>query len=270
MKKYSKILKISGILFLVGVVIVMITVSIAGGVYSFSINSNGLNLYHSAISSTNLDNFNSVVVGEFDSVSIVSVSDEINFIPSNEFRVEYSLDDRFNVTKCEVKGKTLVFEYNMPNQLFGFNPSVTSGYINIYYDQSINNGEFDDINIHSVKSDVDFSKINSVGKIKIDCISNDIKIDVDFEDLAIHTISSDIDVINLGENVKRISITTISSDANVTLKDDNVEILVETVSGKSYQNGQSFKEQYIGLDGKVHISVTSVSGDFEFKGISKN
>lgn len=261
MKKYNKILKISGIMFLIGVVIVIITVYIAGGFYSYSLNSNGFNIYLSEFNSTNVEN---ILLDEFDSVNIWSVSDEIKFIPANEFRIEYNLDDRFYITKCEVRGKTLNFEYSMPKHFFGFNPSVSEGFINIYYDESINDGNFDEIKINSIQSNIDFSNINSVDEIDINSVSNDIEIDVVFSDLVVNMVSGDVEVINLGDNVKKINIKTVSGDVDVTLKDNNVDIKIETLSGKNYQNGDEFKKEYKALNGKVDISVNSVSGDFNF------
>lgn len=267
MKKYSKILKLSLILFGVGLAIVLITFAITGELYSFSINSRGFNIHSSNFSNANNPAYyttNNVALEQFDSVNIVSMSEEIRFIPSNEFRIEYSIDDRFTVEKCYVKNGTLEFYFSTPNNSFGVVPNYSSGYINIYYDQSINNGEFDEFEIVMAFSSIDFAGVNKVNKLEMSSASQDLYIDFEFNQAEINIAAGNIDIINLGDDVKKIEVILASGDINLTLKDNDVDIEFTTMTGKGYQNGVEFKGRYKGLNGKTNIEVTSFTGDLNF------
>lgn len=295
MKKYSKILKTSFVLFVVGILIVIITVFLAGGVYSFTFGNNGFNIYKSnfnTVSQSNLSNTGNVALDKFSSVDITSVNEDINFIPSNEYRIEYEIDEIYNLQKCTVENGELIFRYAIPkNQLHinsGFNLTIgpsayTSGTINIYYNSNDNDNIFDDITLNCVSSQIDFGDVSFVDKLNINTVSNDVYIaDVEFNEISlnmvsgdievnsnfnscnINTTSGDVDIINLSDTIEEIEINSISSDINITLPSDNVAIDFTTVSGKGYINGEKFTKEYNSDNSNTDIDVSTVSGEFNF------
>lgn len=255
MKKYSKLLVIASISLVVGVIILLLIVLITGGMYGFDI-------FNSNSSVANGSNSRNVVLNEFDSVKISSVNENIKFIPSNEFRIEYNLDNRFNVGNCQVNGKTLVFDYQTPNYKFGYIPSYAQGYINIYYDQFVTNGEFNTIELDMILSTVDFGGFNYVNKLDLSVVSQNIFANFDLNQAYINIVSGNINISSLGENPSKIDIDTVSGNININLSENDVDVQFNSLVGKSYVNGVEFKSNYRTLDGKTNIEIDSVTGDF--------
>lgn len=258
MQKYNKILKNLGKTFLVGVVIIIIASIVGKFVYSEED-------YISNVNDISRGNYqNSILVDNFDSVNIISSHARISFIPSNEFRVEYDLDYKVEVTICEVQDGTLNLKYETQEQFLGFDSKVQKGYIEIYYDESINNGELEEININTISSEIYFSKVNYVDKINVDIVSNDVLINTNFKDLTVNAVNGKVSINNVGDNVDKINIKSESGDVYINNQDDNVDIKFNTVTGKAYHNGQEFKKEYFGLKGEVDILIDTVYSDFYF------
>lgn len=261
MKKYSKLLFVSFLMFGLGIIVVLVSASIAGGFYSFSLNSNGFNLYSTNPAYVSGYNSGSVILDEFDSVKILSVSENIRFIPSNEFRIEYDIDTRFIMKECQVKNGTLIFDYRTPANNFGFSSSYARGDIDIYYDQAVTNDKFNDFEITALSSYIDFGGIKGVNNLDISSLSQDIVIDFEFNQVYINTITGNIDITCLGENPSKIDVNMVSGYTNITLSDNNVDINHISLSGKSYINGEQFNHEYRNLDGKTNISANSIAGE---------